>query len=103
MSLFVAGSTRRQSSSAQSRPGLVQYLEDKQLIRTGPFDGSPRLKADQKDLDDEKIVKFFSLARRARGLPLSEDASPKEVLTHLNLLDGEKPTNAAVLLFAKQP
>lgn len=99
---------RRRFNSAPELIGavyasLVQYLEDLQLIRTGPFDSSPCLKADQKDLDDEKIVKFLSLARRARGLPLSEDASPQEVLTHLNLLDGVKPTNAAVLLFAKQP
>ena len=81
----------------------VKYLEEQQLIRTGPFDSSPCLKAGLEDLDDEKIMKFLLHARRARGMPLAEDSTSQEVLTHLNLLEHGKPTNAAVLLFGKQP
>src|SRR3989338_7502311 len=82
---------------------LVQYLEDRELIRTGPFDAAPCPKASLADLDAERMRSFLARARRARGFPLSEDAAPEELLTHLNLLDDGRPTNAAVLLFGKQP
>jgi predicted HTH transcriptional regulator len=82
---------------------LVKYLEEKDLIRTGPFDASFCRNADIGDLDEEKIKSFLSLARRARGFPLAEDATPMHVLTHLNLLDKQRPSNASILLFGKQP
>ena len=82
---------------------LVQYLEDRELIRTGPFDAAPCPKASLADLDAERMRSFLARARRARGFPMSEDAAPEELLTHLNLLDDGRPTNAAVLLFGKQP
>jgi predicted HTH transcriptional regulator len=46
---------------------------------------------------------FLRRARRARGFPLSEEAKPEELLTHLNLLDDGHPTHAAILLFGRQP
>ena len=42
-------------------------------------------------------------ANYARNFPLTPDAEIREVLTHLNLLDGGRPTHAAVLLFAHWP
>lgn len=42
-------------------------------------------------------------ARRARQFPLTEDAPPQELLTHLNLLNKGRPTNAAMLLFGTAP
>ncbi|MCW5550889.1 MAG: DUF4062 domain-containing protein [Verrucomicrobiae bacterium] len=82
---------------------LVHYLEDRELIRTGPFDAAPCPKATLADLDADRMSRFIREARRARGFPLSEAATPEELLTHLNLLDDGRPTNAAVLLFGKQP
>jgi hypothetical protein len=82
---------------------LVQVLEDRELIRTGPFDAAPCPKAKLADLDEERMAWFLREARRARGFPLPEEATPPELLTHLNLLDDGRPTNAAVLLFGKQP
>lgn len=82
---------------------LVQYLESRELIRTGPFDATPCPKATLADLDEAKMSDFLRQARRARGFPLAEEASPVELLTHLNLLDDGRLTNAAVLLFGKQP
>ena len=46
---------------------------------------------------------FLREARRARGFPLSENAEPKELLVHLNLLNADHPTHAAVLLFGHKP
>lgn len=38
-----------------------------------------------------------------RGFPLPPNASPTELLTHLNLLANGQPVHAAVLLFGRQP
>ena len=82
---------------------LVQYLEDQELIRNGPFDAAPCRKATLADLDEERMATFLRRARRARGFPLPEEATTEELLTHLNLLDDGRPTHAAVLLFGRQP
>ena len=82
---------------------LVQVLEDRELLRTGPFDAALCPKAKLADLDAESMARFIREARRARGFPLRESATPEELLTHLNLLNAGRPSNAAVLLFARQP
>ncbi|MCG6535008.1 MAG: transcriptional regulator [Syntrophales bacterium LBB04] len=82
---------------------LVQYLDEHELIRSAPFDASFCRNATISDLDEERIHAFVSQARRARGFPLPEEATAIEALTHLNLLDKDRPSNAAVLLFGKQP
>ncbi len=82
---------------------LVKYLEDMELIRSGPFDGAACRNATLDDLSEEAVSRFLRDARKARGFPLHEQAEPQEVLTHLNLLNEGRPTHAAVLLFAKQP
>jgi ATP-dependent DNA helicase RecG len=82
---------------------LVQYLDEHELIRSAPFDASYCRNATMKDLDGKKIRTFLSQARGARGFPLPEESTPMEVLTHLNLLDKERPSHAAVLLFGKEP
>ncbi|NTW84410.1 MAG: DUF4062 domain-containing protein [Chlorobiaceae bacterium] len=82
---------------------LVRILEERELIRFGPFDATFCRNASLDDLDEEKISRFLVLARRGRNFPLPENTPPHEVLLHLNLLDKERPTNAAVLLFGKQP
>jgi len=82
---------------------LVEYLGTKELIRSKPFDAAPCAKADMNDLDPGKMSRFIRTARRARQFPLTEDVYPEELLEHLNLLDGDWPTNAAVLLFGKSP
>ncbi len=82
---------------------LVGFLEERELIRSGPFDAAACPQATLDDLDPERMTWFIREARRARGFPLAESATPRELLTHLNLLDDGRPTNAAVLLFGRQP
>lgn len=98
---------RRFVSAAELIAGLyaalVQYLERRELIRTGPFDSAPCQKATLADLNEERMAWFLRQARRARGFPLPEEATPQELLTHLNLLDDGRLTHAAVLLFGAQP
>ena len=82
---------------------LVEYLDSKDLVRSGPFDVAPCLKASLDDLDTEQMSRFIRTARSARAFPLTEGASTEELLVHLNLLNDGKPMNAAMLLFGKSP
>ncbi len=85
-------------------PALVHYLESKELIRHGPFDAAPCPGVTLADLDPERMTRFIHEARRARAFPLGENASPEELLTHLNLFSSSgRLSHAAVLLFARQP
>lgn len=82
---------------------LVNYLVEKEIVRTAPFDASTDSHAKIEDLDSVKIGNFVRLAKSKRGFPLSETAFPENVLTHLNLYNDGKVSNAAILLFGKDP
>ena len=82
---------------------LVEYLESKDLIRWGPFDASPCIRATLDDLDLERMAQFVRTAREVRQFPLPEGTPASQLLEHLNLLNEGRPTNAAILLFGKSP
>ena len=82
---------------------LVNYLKEKEIIRTGPFDAAMNEKATLEDLDNDKIREFVHIANAKRAFPLSVDSSPETILTHLNLMGSGKVSNAAILLFGKLP
>jgi len=82
---------------------LVDYLDTVGALRVPPFDAAACDKATLKDLSPKRIDWFLDTARRERGFPLKPNTSTKALLTHLNLLDGAKPTNAAILLFGSNP
>ena len=62
---------------------LVNLLEEKELIRTAPFDASVCKDASMDDIDTERIRWFVHTAQRKRGFPLSPDEEPEKILTHL--------------------
>ncbi len=82
---------------------LVEYMEAAELIRLVPFDAAACSSAALTDLDSERMARFVRSVRQGRGLPLPEGANPNELLEHLKLLNNDRPTNAAVLLFGKTP
>ena len=82
---------------------LVAYMEENDLLRSGPFDAAPCLDARMEDLDPERIKRFVRTARAERQFPLSDKIPPEELLEHLDLLHKGRPTNAAVLLFGRKP
>jgi len=98
---------RRFQDSADLMPdvyaSLVDYLEESGQLNRAPWDARAARKATLDDLDPENIDRFVRRARKARNFPLPVEAEITEVLTHLNLLDDGKPTNAAILLFGKFP
>lgn len=82
---------------------MVRYLEEKEYIRTTPFDVSWNNKAKLDDLDFDKIREFIVIAKAKRGFPLAVESLPETVLTHLNLSEYKRFCNASILLFGKQP
>ena len=82
---------------------LITLLKEKEFIRTGPFDASICKEAVINDIDNERIKWFVEAARRKRGFPLSSDEHIEKILTHLHLIKNGKLTNAAILLFGKNP
>ena len=82
---------------------LVRYLEDNEYLRLLPFDATLHPTASLNDIDEEKINIFVEKARKKRAFPLSQDAGVERVLKNLNLINNSKITNAALLLFGKEP
>ncbi|SIS86639.1 Fic family protein [Belliella pelovolcani] len=82
---------------------LVRYLEESGRIQTTPFDASTLKEANLSAIDPKKIADFVILARSKRGFKLQPTAPSEEILTHLNLLNDNKPNNAAILLFGYEP
>lgn len=82
---------------------LVNVLEERELIRSGPIDASVCKGASLDDVDPGRVRWFVEAAQAKRGFPLSPTTAVYEILTHLNLLKSTGVTNAGILLFGKQP
>lgn len=82
---------------------LVDHLEHCGMLQSRPFDERPCLDAALDDLDEKAVADFVRLARHERQFPLPQKAPLGEILTHLHLMHAGTPTNAAVLLFGRDP
>ena len=91
------------SLNAEVYASLVDHLDRRGAFKLAPFDTSACTKSSFSDLSRKRIEWFLETARRERGFPLKADTSTEALLRHLNLLDGRKPTNAAILLFGSSP
>ena len=82
---------------------LLEYLGRWGAITTGPFDASACRGAALTDISEEKVATFFDRAVHARGYAHGRETPRRDALVHLNLLDHDRPSNAAMLLFGAQP
>jgi len=82
---------------------LIEYLERNGDIRSLPFDAAACPQATLDDLSEEKLADFLDRAHRERAYPLTSKTSMPKALVHLNLLDRDRPSHAAVLLFGVKP
>lgn len=82
---------------------LVQYLDEHGMLQRRPFDERIHADASLADLDETSLKQFVGMARHERQFALAESATTTEILTHLDLLRDERPTQAAILLFGKTP
>lgn len=84
---------------------LIRFLEENEYLRLFPWDATCHIGAKLEDIDSEKVRNFISIAREKRHLKMvyAEDQI-LSILQHLNLAsDDGRITNAALLLFAKDP
>ncbi len=98
---------RRFSTLPELTAGLYGSLVER-LARTGdirslPFDAAACPRATLADLSPKKVAEFLRLAQARRGYALGPDTAMRDALVHLNLLDGDRPSHAAVMLFADEP
>jgi predicted HTH transcriptional regulator len=82
---------------------LVESLENRGALRSTPFDGSVCNRATLRDIDKSRITAFVETAEAAGRLKLKGSRAPMAVLKNFNLLRDGLPTNAAILLFGKNP
>lgn len=82
---------------------LVDHLDCMGALRVPPFDAAACDNATLKQLSGKRIDWFLQTARKERGFPLKPNTTAKALLTHLNLIEHEKLTNSAMLLFGSKP
>ncbi len=82
---------------------LVECLEQRGAIRSTPFDDSICEGATLRDVDNKAVADFVETAEAAGRLKLKGSRASKAVLQNFNLLRDGNPTNAAILLFGKDP
>ncbi|OGA48886.1 MAG: hypothetical protein A3F74_27675 [Betaproteobacteria bacterium RIFCSPLOWO2_12_FULL_62_58] len=82
---------------------LVDYLEERGVIQNRPFDERPCGDAALDDIDATAVADFVRRARFERQFPLPEGTPMADMLAHLSLIRDAHPTNAAVLLFSRDP
>lgn len=82
---------------------LVDHLDGMGALRVPPFDTSVCDGATLQHLSRKRVDWFLESARRERGFPLKSNTTTQALLTHLNLFEHGKPTNAAMLLFGTNP
>jgi ATP-dependent DNA helicase RecG len=82
---------------------LVASLESRGDLRSTPFDDTACEGATLRDIDNATVKSFVDTAEASGRLSLKGSHAPKTVLQNFNLLKDNVPTNAAMLLFGKDP
>jgi len=82
---------------------LVDYLEVCGIIQARHVEDRPCPDATLSDVDEQAVTSFVRMARLERQFPLPIKTPVADVLSHLNLLCGDHPSNAAILLFGRNP
>jgi predicted HTH transcriptional regulator len=103
-----AGYSYRRFNEATELTGLVyesliDFLKDKGEIGRANFDQRICDDATFNDIDNNKVKWFLRTAKAKRNFSLPLDSSAQDLFTHLKLTKDGKLTNAAVLLFGKDP
>lgn len=82
---------------------LIEHLEACGVLSRRPFDAASALDAALSEVDPEKLQRFLERARDERNYAVEPSLSVDRALTHLNHLDEDRPSNAAILLFGSNP
>ena len=103
-----AGHSYRRFKTTNELTGLVYeslivFLKAKGVIGRAGFDQRICEGAKFSDIDEEKVRWCLNIAREKRNYPIAADAPVKDIFTHFKLLKDGQLTNAAILLFGKEP
>lgn len=82
---------------------LVSHLAATGAVSSRPFDAAACPGASLSDVSEDRLRWFLERARSQRRYSVPPDTSVVEALRHLDLLDGDFPSHAAILLFGKAP
>lgn len=82
---------------------LIEFLKAEGIVGRGAFDERICQEATFKDIDEDKVRWFLKVARAARKYPLKQNTPIEALFTHLDLMKNSKLTNAAIVLFGKNP
>lgn len=82
---------------------LLEHLQETGALSQLPFLDAAAPSATIADISEAAVERFVRRARAERKFPLEPAAPPHDVLTHLALVDGDRPSRAAVLLFGSRP
>lgn len=82
---------------------LIAFLKAKSVIGRAGFDQRICDGAKFSDIDEQKVRWCLKIAREKRNYPIAANASIEDIFTHFKLLKNDQLTNAAVLLFGKEP
>jgi len=83
---------------------LIRYLEQSGYVRVTPFDASFDTGLTIDDVDQDKVGEYLQKARDAKKITIPENADVRWLLEKLEALASDgRISNAAVLLFAKDP
>ncbi len=82
---------------------LIDFLRDEGIVGRTEFDTAIEKGASLKEIDEDRIRWFLRTAKEKRNYILDINTPVKDILIHLNLLRDGKISNAAILLFGKNP
>ena len=84
---------------------LFRYLQERDVVNVRPFDESYSLGVKLDDLDADRVAACVRMVRAAGKVTFAPGISTTEILSRLGAFESStgKITNAAALLFAKNP
>lgn len=82
---------------------LIEHLEMQGMLTTRPLDAASNPDASLDEISPERVRWFLERAQEERDYAIDPSFSVSRALTHLNLLDADRPLNAAILLFGRNP
>jgi predicted HTH transcriptional regulator len=82
---------------------LIDILREDGVVSSFDFDERVCKDADMSDIDLQKVRWFLSVSKAAGRFPYDEKTSAEDAFVHMKLFNKGKLTNAAVLLFGKDP
>jgi ATP-dependent DNA helicase RecG len=95
--------TRRGTSVASATADEMSALIGQRVLAEGRWERLPALGVDDADFDTALILKVAQAIREGRGFEIENTKKVSKILDRLGLVQNGQYTNAAVVLFAKNP